>query len=147
MNVEHLIRFLRFGKSEFASSVRRYHEHRLEALTFPTRLLLVSQSRIGKEKGWAEGWQPDVLKLPFSWKQEQSLGNGRIHKRNDKGKSQRNMNFDKWNVLGWYREAVATQLVQELEGPRMDITAIQKIRWPDSGSMTISKSHLFYSTN
>lgn len=57
------------------------------------------------------------------------------------------MSIGTWNILSWHRTGASTHAVRQLEKLEMDITAIQEIRWLDSGELRISKSHIFYSGN
>ena len=54
------------------------------------------------------------------------------------------MNIGTWNVLSWYRQAASIKAIRELEKYKMDIAAIQKIRWPGSGNSKSSKSVIIY---
>lgn len=64
-----------------------------------------------------------------------------------KRQRQRNMdwNIGTWNVLSWYRPGAAQLAVEVLEKYKMDITAVQEIRWLNSGNTKISKSVILYS--
>lgn len=55
------------------------------------------------------------------------------------------MNIGTWNVLSWYRVGAAKHAVEQMEKRNMDITAVQEIRWLNSGNVEISKSQIFYS--
>ncbi|KAK4876496.1 hypothetical protein RN001_009002 [Aquatica leii] len=57
------------------------------------------------------------------------------------------MRIGTWNILSWYRPGAAIKTVQELEQYKMDITAVQEIRWPNAGNMKMSKSVIFFSGN
>ena len=55
------------------------------------------------------------------------------------------MNFGTWNILSWYRAEAAKRAIQQLDKNGMDIVALQEIRWPDSGSITVDKYTILYS--
>lgn len=55
------------------------------------------------------------------------------------------MNIGTWNVLSWYRPGAALHAVEQLEKNKMDITAIQEVRWPESGSVRVSRSMVYFS--
>ncbi|XP_060530071.1 craniofacial development protein 2-like [Cylas formicarius] len=50
-----------------------------------------------------------------------------------------------WNVLSWFRPGIATRAIDQLERYRMDITAIQEIRWLGTGSVQMQNSLVFWS--
>lgn len=55
------------------------------------------------------------------------------------------MNIGTLNVLSWYRPGAAQKTIEQLEKIGMNITAIQEIRWTDSGHQKIGESVVFYS--
>lgn len=55
------------------------------------------------------------------------------------------MNIGSLNVLSWCRPGTAAHAIEQLEKTKMDITAIQEVRWPNSGNMRISKSMIYFS--
>lgn len=68
-------------------------------------------------------------------------------KRTDKHRKRpmkRKTNIWTWNVLSWYRPGAATNAVEQLENIGIDITAVEEIRWPYDGNITISKFTIFF---
>lgn len=55
------------------------------------------------------------------------------------------MNIGTWNVLSWYRTGASLQTIEQRETLNMDITAVQKITWPEPGNIRIKNSVVFYS--
>lgn len=60
-------------------------------------------------------------------------------------KRKTDMNIGSWNVLSWYRPGAALNAIQQMEKSHMDITAVQEVRWPDTGNVKMSKSVVFFS--
>jgi exonuclease III len=50
-----------------------------------------------------------------------------------------------WNVRSLYRTGALTTTISCLERYKLDITAIQEVRWEDSGSITSQRMTMFYS--
>ena len=50
-----------------------------------------------------------------------------------------------WNVLSWFRPGIATHAIKQLQKYKMDITAIQEMRWTGSGSIQMENSLVFWS--
>ena len=48
-------------------------------------------------------------------------------------------------MLSWHRPGAAIHAIQQMEKSHMDITAVQEVRWPDSGNVKMSKSVVFFS--
>jgi exonuclease III len=57
------------------------------------------------------------------------------------------MRISTWNVRTLYRAGAMDELAQELEKYKIDICALQEIRWPDEGTMTKKNYMILYSGN
>jgi len=53
--------------------------------------------------------------------------------------------FGTWNVRSMYRTGVMTTIVSCLERYKLDITAVQEVRWDGAGSLKTQEMTIFYS--
>ncbi|KAL3265918.1 hypothetical protein HHI36_010107 [Cryptolaemus montrouzieri] len=82
--------------------------------------------------GWVEGEQPTpvkdqiVMRTTCTPRKETDLKEKRQKLCNGI------TNIGTWTVLSWYRPEASKNAIQQLEKVKMDMTAVQKIRTPDS---------------
>jgi exonuclease III len=50
-----------------------------------------------------------------------------------------------WNVLSLYKAGALKMLIEQLDSYKLDITAIQELRWLDKGVMEKRNHVIFYS--
>lgn len=55
------------------------------------------------------------------------------------------MKFATWNIRGLYRLATLQETMDELTRYRVDLCALQEIRWPNKGILNKKNGTLFYS--
>ena len=92
--------------------------------------------------GWAEGQRPTTVK---NYCYENSRNEPR-RKRKWRGPWQF-LRIGTWNVLTLHRPGASTTLKQELEKVRMDLVALQEVRWLGTGTLEKKNCAIFHSCN